>query len=343
MSFPRSSGRAVAGALLASGAAVAASLLVWKRLRDRRRPTRGKTEFLLDPEKRPLLPAGPLIRKERWADVPDWVVRAEDRGPGKLYPPLEFDELFLDNTDPCLFTVLPPSGRPAGHGAAVVVPGGNYEFLGNHEAFSIAEWLAQDLGITAYVLKYRLLPHSTLQDRHEDFRRAVAYARKMMRVAQGGTRSDAGPVFAIGFSAGSHLIASACAEGGDLWATRPEAMGLIYPSVDPSEWADKEKGGYWHDLDMKSKEVTSLQAHKEKILPGPAFVAPPPTFIASCIVDDICPPKEHGDPFAAAAEAAGVSVMHLRGDFGGHGFGLQDYWTTPCNHFLRSLGFGRDV
>src|SRR5712691_11879992 len=48
----------------------------------------------------------------------------------------------------------PPAGKANG-AAMVVCPGGGYGFLASHEGPTVAEWL-NTLGVTAFVLKYRL-------------------------------------------------------------------------------------------------------------------------------------------------------------------------------------------
>ena len=115
-------------------------------------------------------------------------------------PELEDDSLFHGPNSPAV--LVPPAARTcaaAALGTVIVCPGGNYEFLCAHEAFPVAAWLASH-GIAAVVLRYRLLPKYGLEEAMDDLEAAVAHVRK--------TRG--GPVGAIGFSAGSHLIASLC-------------------------------------------------------------------------------------------------------------------------------------
>src|SRR5438045_1958109 len=61
----------------------------------------------------------------------------------------------LDQPTLTLYTPL----DPAASGTAVIVaPGGGYQFLAtNHEGRQVADWL-NALGITAFILKYRLGP-----------------------------------------------------------------------------------------------------------------------------------------------------------------------------------------
>ena len=61
----------------------------------------------------------------------------------------------------------------------------------------VVDWLAAS-GIASVVLRYRLLPRFSIEDSLDDLEAAVRRVRQMR----------SGPVAAIGFSAGGHLIAS---------------------------------------------------------------------------------------------------------------------------------------
>ncbi len=128
--------------------------------------------------------------------------------PRPRMPPLAHDELFHGPNCPCV--LVPPvlqgawGGVPAapsdpafGFGTVIICPGGNYEFLSPLEALPVVEWLSER-NIGSVVLKYRLLPRFALDDALDDLEAAAAAARS----------ARPGPVCAIGFSAGGHLIAS---------------------------------------------------------------------------------------------------------------------------------------
>lgn len=112
----------------------------------------------------------------------------------KPLPSLAADPLFQGPDSPCL--LMPPS-QASGRGTVIVCPGGNYEFLCPHEGMPIVDFLASH-GITALVLRYRLLPRHSPSAAVADLAKAV----RLVRALRGG------PVAAIGFSAGGHLVAS---------------------------------------------------------------------------------------------------------------------------------------
>jgi len=183
--------------------------------------------------------------------------------------------------------------------------------------------------VPALVLKYRLLPGAGLRESCADLAAAVAVARRHAR---------AGPVAAVGFSAGGHLVASACARGG---AGVPDAQVLVYPALDGSEWLDEDKAGFGPEIQIGSQQVRSLARDQARISPGRDFVPPPPTFLVASTGDSDCAPATHSDPYAQAAIDAEVPLVYMRDDFGEHGFALRDFWATPCLKWLQSRGFGR--
>ena len=326
-----------------------------------------------------------IVRKKDWGEMPDWIVLedergTDDRGRPRPFLALQEDPLFSDDGGPVLLPFLPPGGVAHGRGAAVVCPGGNYEFLHPREGPPIARWLAEALGIPALVLRYRLLPQHGLAAMHDDFFRAIAEARR---------QANGGPVVVVGFSAGGHLCASGCAaaaaaaaakgDGGTGAATGsparsppesseeastasggrkgaaavsvaalaappapPDAQILVYPCTNPDGWLLDDECGFWR-AEVDSPQVKSLVAGRERLRAGADFARPPPTFLVASTADDCCPVDRDGDPYAEAARRAGAAVEYLRGDFGDHGFGLKRFWAEPCVAWLRGLGFGAVV
>src|SRR4030095_549464 len=57
---------------------------------------------------------------------------------------------------PTLTPFIPPKDKATG-AAIIVCPGGGYSRLAEHEGRPVAEWL-NSIGVTAFVLKYRLGP-----------------------------------------------------------------------------------------------------------------------------------------------------------------------------------------
>src|SRR5215218_4326272 len=76
---------------------------------------------------------------------------------------------------PTLTPYLAPKERATG-AAVVVCPGGGYGHLADHEGRPVAEWL-NAVGVTAFVLKYRLGPRYRHPSMLQDAARAIRLVR----------------------------------------------------------------------------------------------------------------------------------------------------------------------
>src|SRR5215211_5391089 len=81
---------------------------------------------------------------------------------------------------PTLTPYLAPKERATG-AAIIVCPGGGYGHLADHEGRPVAEWL-NSVGVTAFVLKYRLGPRYHHPSMLQDAGRAIRTVRA--RVAE---------------------------------------------------------------------------------------------------------------------------------------------------------------
>ena len=247
-------------------------------------------------------------------------------------PTLRQDPLFHGPDDPCLLH-YPQFDQHVGRGTVIVCPGGNYEFLSPLEGLPVVEWLASH-GIGAFVLKYRLLPHYELDDALDDLEAAVNSVRSIR----------GGPVAALGFSAGGHLIASLalrCAERKQHQLL--DAQVLVYPGIDGRDWKHPDYNGFFSQGNWKiPKRAAMLHRYQEDLLGGAGFAAPPTCLVGS--TDDTCTPNEqHTDIYEQALERRGISHLYLRDAFGEHGFELKGGWTPGCAKWLMSRGFGGPV
>lgn len=229
-------------------------------------------------------------------------------------------------------------GSRAGRGTVIVCPGGNYEFLCPNEGLPVAAWLVQH-GINACVLKYRLLPRHDHEAAVDDLWEAA----RCVRARRGG------PVAALGFSAGGHLITSLAAreaaEGGGRGAGEGpaaehalDAQVLVYPGLDGRDWLEPDSCGFF-DIEPCIARAPTLLARQTALLGGRGFAAAPTLLVAST-GDEMCPPEGHCDPYAEALSRHGIAHRYLREDFGPHGFGLDGGWTDACIEWLRGRGFG---
>ena len=140
---------------------------------------------------------------------------------------------------PTLVLYRPGSGMSNGS-AMVVCPGGGYGVLAAHEGKPIAEWL-NTLGVTAFVLQYRLGPKYHHPVELEDAQRAI----RIVRIRVGEWNLDPTRIGIMGFSAGGHLASSVAThfDSGDPNAPdptdrvscRPDLVVLGYPVITMTE------------------------------------------------------------------------------------------------------------
>ena len=127
--------------------------------------------------------------------------------------------------------------------AVVVCPGGGYGALAmDHEGVQIAKWL-NSLGISAFVLKYRLGPKYRHPAMIDDAQRAIRTVRT--RAASLHVQEDRIGIW--GFSAGGHLASTAAthfdagdpsgADPIDRAGSRPDFAILSYPVISLGEFA----------------------------------------------------------------------------------------------------------
>lgn len=209
------------------------------------------------------------------------------------------------------------------NGASVLVlPGGGYGGLADHEGEHIAHWLNEH-GFHAVVLQYRVAPH-----KHPAMINDAQRAMRLMRhfADRCGFRADA--IGALGFSAGGHLASTLTVhhdkftcDADDLrtqYSARPDATVLCYPVIDlGSEAAHTGSRGnlLGEDPDPELVELLSTQNH--------ITANCPPTFAWHTATDGGVP-VANSTMFAQGCWEKNVPCeLHVY-DHGDHGVGLAD-------------------
>jgi acetyl esterase/lipase len=223
-------------------------------------------------------------------------------------------------------TVLTAGGegrRPA----MLVLPGGGYTHLADHEAEPVGQWLA-GLGIHAVVLRYPVAPQGHPAPL-EAARRALDGVRHGSLVPD----VDPGRVGVLGFSAGGHLAASLANQ-----PDPPDLSVLAYPVI---SFVDEPHEGSVEALLGPGADAARRAAHSADRQVTPRT---PPAFVWHT-ADDASVPVSHSLRYGAALAAAGVPFeLHVFPN-GRHGVGLgheDPYvarWTGLCEAWLRRLGW----
>jgi acetyl esterase/lipase len=230
-----------------------------------------------------------------------------------------------DARDRPTLTVYRPFGRKAGDpptAAVVVAPGGGYAFLAtNHEGRQVANSL-NALGVTAFVLRYRVGPRYRHPVPLGDARRALRLVRA--RAAEFGVRPD--QVGVLGFSAGGHLAATAAtrfdagrpadADPVERAGSRPDFVVLGYPVISfDAPYAHRGSGDNLLGPNADPRLVASLSADRN------VTAQTPPAFLVHTNEDDGVPPENSLAFYQALRRARVPAELHVF-ERGPHGLGL---------------------
>ncbi|HKX83691.1 MAG TPA: alpha/beta hydrolase [Pyrinomonadaceae bacterium] len=243
-------------------------------------------------------------------------------------------------------TVTPfPAPKEIGTGAAVLVlPGGGYARLSDvKEGSDVAKWL-NSLGISAFVLKYRLGPRYNQPNPLLDAARAM----RIIRSRASEWNIDADRIGILGFSAGGHLASTLgthfdngnpdSKDDIEKISSRPDLMVLIYPVITMGEFTH---AGSKKNLlgENPTPELVKLYSNELQVIKET-----PPTFLIHTMTDSGVP-VENSMMFASALRKAGVPFEFHLYEQGPHGFGLAPTnpilasWTSRCADWLGLHGF----
>ncbi len=257
------------------------------------------------------------------------------------------------NKDVPSLTIWQPQPELAKGSAVVVCPGGGYGMLAiDHEGKQVAEWL-NSLGITAFVLKYRLGPRYHHPAMLQDAGRAI----RTVRARASEWKVDPHRIAILGFSAGGHLASTAgthfdagkpdAEDPIERASSRPDRMILVYPVIALA--TPYGHSGSLRNLlgDKPPPELIESLSNERQVTKDT-----PPTFLAHTNADKGVP-AENSLLFVLALRKAGVPVeLHLfeRGPHGlGLGGGAPNFrvpaepafkaWPKLCETWLKNQGF----
>ncbi len=243
---------------------------------------------------------------------------------------------------PTLTVYIPAVDRPNGT-AVIVCPGGGYGFLSNdREGIQYATWLSH-LGITAFILKSRLMEYghpAPLQD--------VLRAVRIVRSRAAEFKINPARLGVIGSSAGGHLAASAgtlfnhpdgkTGAALDAVSARPDFLILLYPVISMVDGVAHE-GSRQHLLgDHRTSEMLALASLENQVT-----AATPPTLLIHT-QEDTSVPAENSIRFFQALTRAKVPAELYLFERGTHGmgmkpeFGTASDWPKRAEEWLRARG-----
>jgi acetyl esterase/lipase len=284
-------------------------------------------------------------------------VFAQQQKPILLYPdgvpnskPAPADYIEKMDAGTFMFNVTQPTiipyfaAKDKANGTAVIIcPGGGYAGLSMVNEGSTIAGAFNKIGVTAFILKYRLPSDSIMVDRTigplQDAQRAIQMVRQ--HAAEWGI--DPNKIGIIGFSAGGHLASTAAThfdkaviDNKDNINLRPDFAMLIYPVISMGPQTDT---GSKENLIGKhaSQELMDLYSNEKQVTANT-----PVTFLVQAEDDNVVPVQNSLLFYDALLQYKVKAEMHLYPN-GGHGFGLnnkttKDYWFDRLTNWLDANG-----
>ncbi|GAB4048022.1 alpha/beta hydrolase [Spirosoma litoris] len=242
---------------------------------------------------------------------------------------------------PTITAYLPSKAKMTG-AAVMICPGGGYGILAaSHEGSDIAHWF-NEMGVAAFVLKYRL-PDPAIMTNQQEVPLMDAM-QGMVLIRQNATRYGIDPtkIGVMGFSAGGHLASTLAthynrgAKANEL--AKPNFAILLYPVI---TFGEKAHTGSRDKLLGKLNTSPELVAYYSNELQVTAQT--PPTFLVHSEDDKAVPVENSISFYLACLKNSVPAEMHLY-PTGGHGYGMRtakfgslNTWPDACKAWLTAL------
>jgi len=228
--------------------------------------------------------------------------------------------------------------------AVVICPGGGYWGLSMVNEGSEIAAAFNKIGVTAFILKYRLPSDSIMVDKTigplQDAQRAIQLVRQ--NATAWGINPD--KIGIIGFSAGGHLASTAIThfdkaviDNKDNISLRPDFGILLYPVISFGPWAHSDTK---KNLVGKhpSQQLADLYSNEKQVTANT-----PPTFLVQAEDDDIVPVQNSLLFYEAMVQNKVKGELHIYPK-GGHGFGLhnrttKDMWFDRLTEWMDANGW----
>lgn len=289
-----------------------------------------------------------------------WLVNSQDKiikiwplkVPGAIDNPAYKVETDSDNnwvktrniSDPTLDIYLAPVGKSNGT-AVIICPGGAYWALAiKHEGSQVADWL-NSLGITAFVLKYRLPDDAIMKNKSIGPLQDAQEAMRIVRRHAKDWNINPDKIGVMGFSAGGHLASTLSThfndkvyEPSDSISARPNFSILIYPVISMDS-AITHMGSRNNLLGKNpSRELTEHYSNERQVDKDT-----PPAFMVHSLDNDIVPVQNSFNYAMALKKFKIPCKLHIF-ETGGHGYGLgrsndtESSWPEICKRWFQARG-----
>ena len=238
-----------------------------------------------------------------------------------------------------------PAAGTANGTAVIICPGGGYARLSiDSEGYDVAKRL-NEMGVTAFVLKYRLPNDQSQPDKSIAPLLDAQQALRLVRQQAAKYSLNPERIGMMGFSAGGHLAATAgthfarpVGSNPGSASVRPAFLVLLYPVISFSD--SLRNAGSCDNLLGKNPTADQVRLYSNELQ---VSAQTPPTFLVHA-QDDKSVPVNNSIVFYQACLRHGVAAeMHLYPK-GGHGFGMNnkttsDLWTDRLRNWFEANGW----
>ncbi|MCU7547797.1 alpha/beta hydrolase [Chitinophagaceae bacterium LB-8] len=246
---------------------------------------------------------------------------------------------------PGMYAFLPSAQENKG-GAVIICPGGGYERLAYViSGTQLAKWF-NTMGMSAFVLNYRLPNSPDLKQRElgplQDVQRAIRVVRA--NASKWGIKGD--KIGVQGSSAGGHLAAMAGTQTNDVSAIgdslnaisfRPDFMILVSPVINlgPYAHAGSRKNLLGEDASSELIEKFSQETQVTSTTP--------PAFLVHAFNDKTVSARNSLLFYGALLEKGVSASLHIFPQ-GGHAIALRnnpgstEQWTSLCEAWMIEMG-----
>lgn len=253
---------------------------------------------------------------------------------------------WLRNISAASLTVVRPHPDLANGAGVIVCPGGGWRILAwRHEGLDIAQWFAER-GVTAFVLKYRLMPTPDDPDAFARLNAATMAREGELAQVSGKNAARSLKDFALD-DIHHHAIAAAAADGRRALAVLRERAGEFAVASERIGMIGFSAGAFLTASVAMRPDAAPL-AFAAAIYGGETWGAPvpadaPPLF--ACIAqDDRMLFRVVEGLYADWSDADRPAELHIF-QKGGHGFGMVrqnrpvDRWPALLEAWLKDLGY----
>lgn len=227
--------------------------------------------------------------------------------------------------------------------AVIICPGGGYGTLViKREGYEVAEAFTK-MGVTAFVLKYRLPTDKTMLNKSIGPLQDAQRALKLVRQRTTEWHLNPNRIGIMGFSAGGHLAATAgtqynraVIDNAEATRLRPDFMILVYPVISLND--SLGHAGTRNNLLGSSPTAEQIQLYSNELQ---VTKDTPPAFLLHA-GDDKVVPVDNSLVFYKALQRNGVTAgMHIypKGDHGFLTTPTRDEWLDLCKRWLMANGW----